>query len=84
MKVIVIIPAYNEVCSLPRLLKEFHQYRDQYDVVVVDDASTDQTAQVVKSYGVPLLRLPANLGIGGAGLCRSCRDGRQIWGYKEG
>lgn len=66
MRVIVIIPAYNEAHSLPRLLEEFRQYRDRYDIVVVDDASTDQTAQVAQSYGVPLLRLSANLGIGGA------------------
>jgi glycosyltransferase involved in cell wall biosynthesis len=81
VKVIVIIPAYNEAKNLPRLLEEFHEYRGRYDVVVVDDASTDQTAQVVRSYGVPLLRLPANLGIGGAvqaGFIYAVRNGYDV------
>jgi len=39
-KAIVIIPAYNEESSLPRLLEEFHHIVINYDVVVVDDAST--------------------------------------------
>jgi glycosyltransferase involved in cell wall biosynthesis len=81
LKVLVIIPAHNEESSLPRLLDEFCQYKGQYDVVVVDDASTDQTSQVAKSYGVPLLRLPANLGIGGAvqtGFKYAVRNGYDV------
>lgn len=66
MKVLVIIPAYNEAGNLPRLLKELNQYQDRYDAIVVDDASSDRTAQVAKSYSVPVIRLAANLGIGGA------------------
>lgn len=66
LKVLVIIPAYNEESSLPRLMTELKQYRDRYDVVVIDDASTDRTAQIAKSYDVPTIRLAANLGIGGA------------------
>lgn len=63
MKIIVIIPAYNEEKSLPILLKEVRS--EGYDVVVVDDASTDNTAIVARASGVSVLSLSVNLGIGG-------------------
>jgi glycosyltransferase involved in cell wall biosynthesis len=66
LKVLVIIPAHNESGSLPSVLAELEQYRDHYDAVVIDDASTDQTAEISKSFKVPTIRLAANLGIGGA------------------
>lgn len=66
MKVLLIIPAFNEQESLKAFLPELHQYHSQYDVIVVDDASTDQTAQIARLNNVPVLRLAANLGIGGA------------------
>lgn len=66
MKVLLIIPAFNEAENLPLLLSELRQHYSQYDVIVIDDASSDQTAQVAQSHNVPVLRLAANLGIGGA------------------
>jgi len=66
MKVLLIIPAFNEEESLAKLLAELEQYRKQYDIIVVDDASVDKTTEIAKSYDVPVLRLAANLGIGGA------------------
>lgn len=62
--VLVVVPAYNEQDSLPGLLKEIRTLG--YDAVVVNDASTDGTAKVVRDLGFPLLSLAANLGIGGA------------------
>jgi glycosyltransferase involved in cell wall biosynthesis len=66
MKVLLIIPAFNEEESLAKLLAELEQYRKQYDIIVVDDASVDKTAEIAESHGVPVLHLAANLGIGGA------------------
>lgn len=66
MKVLLIIPAFNEAESLQTLLMELRQQYSQYGIVVIDDASTDQTAEVVRSAGIPVLRLAANLGVGGA------------------
>src|SRR4030042_176009 len=63
MKLLIIIPAYNEEESLPGLLEEVRQAG--YDAVIVDDASSDSTKQVAKSAGFPVLSLPVNLGIGG-------------------
>lgn len=66
MKVLIVVPAFNEEENLPALLEELRRVCGGYDVIVVDDASTDQTARVARSFGVPVLSLPANLGIGGA------------------
>lgn len=81
MKILLIIPAFNEAQNLPTLLMELRQRYGQYNIVVVDDASTDQTAQVAGSHGIPVLRLPANLGIGGAvqtGFKYAVRNGYDI------
>ncbi|KTD18973.1 glycosyltransferase family 2 protein [Legionella jordanis] len=64
VKVLVIVPAYNEEDSLPSLLSEIKQLG--YDAVVIDDCSRDATAQVASKCGFPVLSLAANLGIGGA------------------
>jgi len=64
MKILLIIPAYNEAASLPALLTELKAYPN-YDVVVVNDASNDDTAMVAQQYNVECLNLPINLGLAG-------------------
>ena len=66
MRVLVIIPAYNESESLPGLVDELRQKCPGHDVLVVDDCSTDGTAHCRMGKDVAVLRLPVNLGIGGA------------------
>lgn len=65
-RVLVIIPAFNEEAALPTTLAGLRAASADLDVVVVDDGSIDATARVAASAGVPVLRLPFNLGIGGA------------------
>ena len=65
-RTLVIIPALNEEESLPHVLKELDEAVPDYDVVVVDDGSTDATATVARKAGATVLPLPFNLGIGGA------------------
>lgn len=65
MKILLIIPAYNEEANLPHLLKELKQY-PEYDCVVVDDCSKDNTRKVAQRFGVPCVSLPVNLGLSGA------------------
>ncbi len=66
-RVLVIIPAYNESAAIGGVLDALRDAVPEYDVLVVDDGSTDDTAAVVASRpGVALVRLPFNLGIGGA------------------
>ena len=65
-RTLIIIPAYNEEQSLPAVLKELAEQTPEYDVLVVSDGSTDDTAAVARSAGVHVAELPFNLGIGGA------------------
>ncbi|KAB0668836.1 glycosyltransferase family 2 protein [Oryzomonas sagensis] len=69
----IIIPAYNEENRLPYYLDSILQYLEQkkriYEILVVDDGSTDATAAVVKRFmalnaNVKLIRLPRNRGKG--------------------
>lgn len=66
MRTLAVIPAYNEAEALPGVLAELRATCPDVDVVVVDDGSTDGTAEVAREAGVVVLRLPFNLGIGGA------------------
>lgn len=66
MKALVIIPAYNEGKNLVRLLDRLKEDCPQYDVVVVNDCSSDNTVTVCKEWGIHVIDLPVNLGIGGA------------------
>lgn len=66
MKTLAIVPAYNEADAIGRVLDEIRGADPGLDVVVVDDASTDDTAAVARSRGATVLRLPFNVGIGGA------------------
>jgi glycosyltransferase involved in cell wall biosynthesis len=66
VRVAAIVPAYNEARNLPRLAEALRGRAPACDVCVVDDGSTDGTAEVAGSLGWTVLRLPMNLGIGGA------------------
>jgi glycosyltransferase involved in cell wall biosynthesis len=63
---VAIVPAFNEARALPELAEAFREHAPACDVCVVDDGSTDDTARVAASLGFFVLRLPVNLGIGGA------------------
>jgi glycosyltransferase involved in cell wall biosynthesis len=66
MKTLIIIPAYNEAKNLLPLLDRIKNLCPGYDVVVINDSSTDNTSAICKQYGVQVIDLPVNLGIGGA------------------
>ena len=65
MKILLIIPAYNEQDSIGSLLAELRLY-PEYDCLVVNDCSKDKTLDVVRQYDVKYLDLPINLGLSGA------------------
>lgn len=65
-KILVIVPAYNEEKSLPGVLRDLREHAEEADVLVIDDGSSDATARVARELDAQVLRLPYNLGIGGA------------------
>jgi glycosyltransferase involved in cell wall biosynthesis len=65
-KLLAIVPAYNEEGAVGRTVYDIRRHAPEFDVVVVDDGSTDATAKVAAASGAMVLRLPFNLGIGGA------------------
>lgn len=69
-RVVVFVLAYNEAENIPDVLRALKDL--PYDVVVIDNASRDGTADRARALGVPVLTLPYNVDIGG---------GRQA-GYK--
>lgn len=73
-KIIVMLPAYNEEKDLPVLLhriqKALEQWSANYQILVVDDGSVDQTAQIVREAAthmpIELIQHPQNMGLGAA------------------
>ena len=65
-KVLIIVPAHNEEAALPGVIADVREHQPEADIVVVDDASTDDTATTAERHGAGVLRLALNLGIGGA------------------
>jgi len=66
MKVLVIVPAYNEEKSLPGVIQDLRESIPLADILVVNDGSKDATSRVARETAVSVLDLPFNLGIGGA------------------
>ena len=59
VRVSVVIPARNEQGNLPRVLSALkNQSTVPFEILVVDDASTDQTAEIARSFGVRVLTPP--------------------------
>jgi len=60
------VPAYNEEATLPGVLASLHRRAPGFDVLVIDDGSTDRTAELAREAGAQVVNLPFNVGIGGA------------------
>lgn len=65
MKTLIIIPAYNEQENIEKVIKRLTENFPDYDYIIVNDCSTDNTADICMSNGYKFLSLPVNLGIGG-------------------
>jgi glycosyltransferase involved in cell wall biosynthesis len=66
LKRIAIVPALNEEATIARVIDELRGFDPGFEIVVVDDGSIDATAEIAAARGVEVLRLPFNIGIGGA------------------
>jgi glycosyltransferase involved in cell wall biosynthesis len=63
---LAIVPAFNEVGAVAATVTAIHEAAPDFDVLVVDDGSSDATAARASAAGAAVLRMPFNLGIGGA------------------
>ena len=63
---LAVVPAYNESATIGEVVGTLESQAPQFDVLVVDDGSTDGTGAIADRAGAAVLRLPFNLGIGGA------------------
>lgn len=66
MKKLVIIPAYNECKSILKAVDDIKKHAPDFDYVVINDCSTDDTLDICKKYDLNYVNLTVNLGIGGA------------------
>jgi glycosyltransferase involved in cell wall biosynthesis len=66
LKRVAIVPAFNEEEAVTRVIEELRAFDPGLEIVVIDDGSTDRTAETARACGASVVRLPFNLGIGGA------------------
>ena len=65
-RLLIIIPAYNEAENIERVADNLIANYPQYDYVIINDGSTDDTRKVCSRRGYNLLDLPVNVGLSGA------------------
>lgn len=65
MKILIIIPAFNEEGSIMDVIENIDSFYPSADKLVINDSSTDNTRNILKQNSVAFLDLPVNLGIGG-------------------
>lgn len=66
MKNLIIIPAYNESKCIEQTIHDILQKAPEFDYVVINDCSSDETGEICRRNHFHMIDLPANLGIGGA------------------
>lgn len=66
MKVLLIIPAYNEEENILNTVNNIKKYSEEIEYIVINDGSTDNTEEILKENNINHIKLVNNLGIGGA------------------
>ncbi len=65
-RVVAVVPAFDEEAAIGAVVAGIREFDPEIDVVVVDDGSSDGTADAAAAAGATVVRLPFNLGIGAA------------------
>ncbi len=81
MKKLVIIPAYNEQGGIEKTVRDVQRNAPDFDYIVINDCSTDDTLRVCEENRFRVVSLPVNLGIGGGvqtGYVYAWRNGYDI------
>ncbi len=87
MKVLVIIPCYNEEENLEAVVNSLQEAAPEVDYLVVNDCSTDASEEICRKNGYSYLSLPVNLGIGGgvqSGYLYAAQNGYDITVQMDG
>jgi glycosyltransferase involved in cell wall biosynthesis len=66
MTVSVIIPAYNEANTIGGVIERIKTLHPDYEIIVVNDGSTDRTAEIAETAGATIFNHPYNMGNGAA------------------
>jgi glycosyltransferase involved in cell wall biosynthesis len=67
LKTLIIIPAYNEEESIKAVLAECNEYLNEtVDILVVNDGSSDSTAEICMKGNIDVINIPFNMGVGNA------------------
>jgi glycosyltransferase involved in cell wall biosynthesis len=87
LRKLAIVPAYNEEGMVGRVVRDILRQAPHFDVLVVDDGSTDNTAAEARAEGATVISHPFNLGIGGAvqtGFKYALREGYDVAAQVDG
>lgn len=87
MRTLVFIPAWNEEQSVGDVIAGVHRVVPEADVLVIDDGSTDRTADVAHAAGARVASLPFNEGLGAAlqtGYLYALREGYDCCAHLDG
>lgn len=66
MRILIIIPALNEAECIGGVIRELREHVPESDLLVIDDGSTDETAELARAAGARVVSLPYNMGVGTA------------------
>jgi len=70
---VVFIPAWNEEANLPAVINELRAELPDVDVLVIDDGSTDLTAEIAREHGAAVVSFGVNRGLR-AGIAAGYRE----------
>ena len=65
-QVLIMIPAYNEAQNIERVVDNLIDNYPQYDYVIINDGSSDDTRKICARRGYNMMDLPVNVGLSGA------------------
>jgi glycosyltransferase involved in cell wall biosynthesis len=84
---LAVVPAFNESATIVTVVEALRKYAPRFDTLVIDDGSSDETDVLAFGAGAKVLKLPFNVGIGGAvqtGFVYACEHGYDFVAQVDG
>ena len=63
MKTLIIVPAYNEALNIEKTIQDINQNANEFDYIIINDCSRDNTKQLCEKNNFNMLSLPVNYGL---------------------